>query len=437
MGRPTGSAVTSPPAVSRLIRAARRRPAAAAGLVVVCLAAGIAPAPAALASGTAPAQPAGARQAVPTDSGPRAAAEAPQPLPADSGVGAAEAQAREARDRHGRTGRALDAAAAAYEHAYAHQLRLADDLAAATVAQGRAAAAAAAAQARFRARVGSAYRHPTAGLAVADAVLHAPDTPNALHRAVLWRRLAAGGATEVRRVSGVTETVASDATAVRVVAAGTSAAVAQWRRQADALVDELARAAADVTKADRDVELARAAQAEAAAAATAAQERRRTAAAAGEATGAAPLPGAAPCPAPPSPSSGADGRVCPVGGPNGFIDSWGFPRSGGRRHEGVDMFAAYGTPVYAVADGTIRRVYVNPLGGLAINLVDDAQTMYYYAHLSSASVRDGQRVAAGDAIGAVGTSGNARGTPPHLHWQTHPGGGAAVNPFPLASALCR
>ncbi len=141
--------------------------------------------------------------------------------------------------------------------------------------------------------------------------------------------------------------------------------------------------------------------------------------------------------APVAPSTGLDGKVCPVGSPNGFIDSWGFPRPSGRTHEGVDMFAPYGTPLYAVADGVVARVYTNTLGGLAINLVDDDGTMYYYAHLSSASAQSGQRVSAGDVIGAVGTSGNARGTPPHLHWQHHPGGGEPVNPYPLAHALCR
>jgi murein DD-endopeptidase MepM/ murein hydrolase activator NlpD len=101
------------------------------------------------------------------------------------------------------------------------------------------------------------------------------------------------------------------------------------------------------------------------------------------------------------------------------------------------MFAAYSTPIFAVANGTVSRVYVNQLGGLSIDLVDDAGDRYYYAHLSSAAVVSGQRVSAGQVMGANGDSGNARGTPPHLHWQYHPGGGAPVNPYPLAAALCR
>ncbi len=101
------------------------------------------------------------------------------------------------------------------------------------------------------------------------------------------------------------------------------------------------------------------------------------------------------------------------------------------------MFAAYGTPLHAVADGSIYRVYNNPIGGLSVNLIDTAGNMYYYTHMSSAAVVTGQSVRVGVIIGAVGTSGNAAGTPPHLHWQFHPDNGPAVNPYPLAYALCR
>ncbi|MBA2529992.1 MAG: M23 family metallopeptidase, partial [Euzebyales bacterium] len=131
------------------------------------------------------------------------------------------------------------------------------------------------------------------------------------------------------------------------------------------------------------------------------------------------------------------GKVCPVGGPNGFIDSWHYPRPGGRLHLGVDMFAAHGTPLHAVADGVVDNVYTDSLGGLAVTMTDTGGDYYYYAHLSSASSRSGQRVRARDVIGAVGNSGNARGTPPHVHWEYHPGGGTPVNPTPLATALCR
>lgn len=132
----------------------------------------------------------------------------------------------------------------------------------------------------------------------------------------------------------------------------------------------------------------------------------------------------------------AAGAACPVGPPNGFIDSWGFPRSGGRTHEGVDIFAARGTPVYAVEAG-VAEASTNTLGGQVVYLHADDGDTYYYAHLDFASVNDGVRIPAGTALGGVGTSGNAAGTPPHLHWEYHPGDGGPVNPYPLAVSLCR
>lgn len=175
--------------------------------------------------------------------------------------------------------------------------------------------------------------------------------------------------------------------------------------------------------------------AKAASAARAAEEARRAEAArAAEAARRAELVAAARRAAPP-PS--VDGKVCPVGIPNGFIDSWGFPRSGGRRHQGVDIFAPLGTPLFAVADGTVQRLTNNTLGGLSVHLVDDSGDRYYYAHLDAFAVAAGTRVKAGDLIGTVGNTGNARTTPPHLHWQFHPGNGPPVNPYSLAHALCR
>jgi murein DD-endopeptidase MepM/ murein hydrolase activator NlpD len=79
------------------------------------------------------------------------------------------------------------------------------------------------------------------------------------------------------------------------------------------------------------------------------------------------------------------------------------------------MFAAYGMPLYAVADGVINRVWNNRLGGLSVNLIDGDGHRYYYAHLDAQHARQGQRVSAGAVIGTVGNTGNARTTPPHLH----------------------
>ena len=127
----------------------------------------------------------------------------------------------------------------------------------------------------------------------------------------------------------------------------------------------------------------------------------------------------------------------PVAGPAHFIDSWGFPRMAGTAkahwHEGIDIMAPVGRELVATEPGTIFKVGTVGLGGLRLWLRGDSGTEYYYAHLSAVApgIADDVRVAAGDVVGFVGDSGNASGGPAHLHFEIHPGGGAAVNPFPL------
>jgi murein DD-endopeptidase MepM/ murein hydrolase activator NlpD len=131
------------------------------------------------------------------------------------------------------------------------------------------------------------------------------------------------------------------------------------------------------------------------------------------------------------------GGVCPVAGPVSFSNTWGAPRSGGRSHQGVDMIAARGTPAVAIFAGTIYRITSGALGGLSVWLRTANGDRFYYAHLDSyGDISVAQQVAQGFVVGYVGTSGNAPAYLPHLHFEYHPGGGAAVNPYPLVRSIC-
>ncbi len=134
----------------------------------------------------------------------------------------------------------------------------------------------------------------------------------------------------------------------------------------------------------------------------------------------------------------AGNLVCPINGFTTFTDTWGAARSGGRTHQGVDMLAARGTPTVAIESGTIRRLGNGGLGGITIWLTGVSGDEYYYAHLDSwaPGLSVGQSVAAGEPVGAVGSTGNASYSVPHLHFELHPGGGSAVNPYPLVKGLC-
>ena len=126
--------------------------------------------------------------------------------------------------------------------------------------------------------------------------------------------------------------------------------------------------------------------------------------------------------------------VCPTGDSAvAFGDTWGAPRSGGRRHQGVDMIGPIGVPLLAVVDG-VAAAKSNELGGLAIWFTGSDGNKYYYAHLDHYGSLGA--VSKGDVIGYMGQTGNARFSVPHLHFEVHPGGGAAVNPYPTVRAHC-
>jgi murein DD-endopeptidase MepM/ murein hydrolase activator NlpD len=133
-----------------------------------------------------------------------------------------------------------------------------------------------------------------------------------------------------------------------------------------------------------------------------------------------------------------DGRryACPVEPPYSYVDTWGASRSSGRTHEGTDIMAPRGAKELAYTDGVISSEHTNSLGGIVLWLDGDNGDQYYYAHLSGYAVPQGARVRAGQHIAYVGNTGDARYTAPHLHFEVHPGGGAAVNPYPYVKRVC-
>lgn len=127
--------------------------------------------------------------------------------------------------------------------------------------------------------------------------------------------------------------------------------------------------------------------------------------------------------------------VFPMQGRCSFSDTWQEAR-GTRKHEGVDIVGPRGLAIYAVVDGTITKQYANAsLSGNALRLTAPDGTYYFYAHLESFApgIAPGVAVRAGQVIGYNGATGNTQ--TPHLHFEVHPGGGAAVNPYPVVKAV--
>jgi LysM repeat protein len=124
--------------------------------------------------------------------------------------------------------------------------------------------------------------------------------------------------------------------------------------------------------------------------------------------------------------------TCPVPGAS-YVNDWGFPRSGGRAHSGTDLFAPRGTPVLAPVSGVVTFA-TGTIGGKQFRLVGDDGMLYLGSHLDGFGTSG--RVERGATIGYVGSSGNAAGGRPHLHFEVHPDGGAAMNPYPVVRLAC-
>jgi murein DD-endopeptidase MepM/ murein hydrolase activator NlpD len=130
-------------------------------------------------------------------------------------------------------------------------------------------------------------------------------------------------------------------------------------------------------------------------------------------------------------------NVFPSQGRCSFSDSWHAPRPGNRLHIGVDIVGPKGLALYAVVDGTITKMYGadSPLSGNALRLTGADKTYFFYAHLDSFApgITVGSTVRAGQIIGYMGSTGNSGVS--HLHFEVHPGGGDAINPYPVVKAV--
>ncbi len=250
---------------------------------------------------------------------------------------------------------------------------------------------------------------PTAGDSPADAdVVAYADTEPAPVLAPVDRERTVARASRGRRIAeaeaaakAAAEAAAAQAAAEAAAAAAAAEAAARAQAEAEAAANAKAKAKAEA-------------------------EQKAKAEAAAQAEAAASMAGSS------SSARSGGGGACPV--PNAsFTDTYGAPRSGGRSHQGTDLLAPYGSPVYAVVSGRVRTAS-SSLGGISLYLEGDNGETYFYAHNSANVASTGQRVGAGDLVARVGSTGNAGGTN-HVHFERQVGG-RSVNPYDFLRRLC-
>ncbi|MDY0087620.1 MAG: peptidoglycan DD-metalloendopeptidase family protein [Coriobacteriia bacterium] len=271
------------------------------------------------------------------------------------------------------------------------------------------------AQDQLQGRMASWYR--TDDFGYMGFVLGAEDFTEFVTRMDYASRIASNDASAVKRVNGLLAELREDRDRLEVEQAERAKKVNRFKSERDALQKKLSAKKAEYERVQR--ELAEAARREEAARQKAAGRNSTTTSAVSR-----PISRAAVTAAP-----GPNGMVFPVAGPSYYSDTWAASRDGGRRrHKGTDIMASTGTPVVATLSGTVTRGNGSK-SGLYLKVTADNGWQFYYMHLSSISVGSG-RVNAGQVIGAVGYTGNASASAPHLHFEVHPSGRGAVNPYP-------
>jgi len=165
-------------------------------------------------------------------------------------------------------------------------------------------------------------------------------------------------------------------------------------------------------------------------------ERRRRAAAEAARREAANRSAAANRSSAPTTRMASGSMACPLDRPRHFIDSWGHSRSGGRAHRGTDIMGPRGIPVRAITSGVWQVQRPGRSAGNWGILRGDNGHHYWYMHLERHTVGSGTRVVAGQQVGTNGSTGNATAGAEHVHFEVHPGGGSAVNPYPLLRSVC-